>query len=1021
MLRDNKQAAAKEKHLKSIYELLNRGCNKKAVQDIDKFPKNLRELTVFKALKSLALIRMCKRWQAFDILKEINPDDDDLDEVTLQTMTSCYKESVDVVKIVELYESASRRNPNDQEIMARLFMAYVRVFNFKRQKEIALLMYKNFPKKKRLYFFWAIVSLVMQAQEAKDPDDTDKKVCLTLAERMCDKMIEDERTQEEIELYLTILRKQNKHEEEYRFLTGPLCSRLTDHLSWFNRRRAYLCLDLKMYSRAFKHYFVTLIQEYPDQIEYYQGLFKSALLLDTKAPSQQQSPVAPGDQQAQSSSANTTSIPNQPAGTPVKSSSALAECYDIVEKQCLLTVESPDTSKEQQKGKGSTKNLSRSSSLNPSRKRLLRGPFIAKAELFYTIVSNENVIPKNVYTMCMNQFASKFPTIVSLLLDYFQSFSKKIICFYDLVYMINEYKLTSEDKQSLVAAVHDWIQSISQNNSDMSPNDLSNVILNGHMLKHMLREYKVTDSKEERMKLANEYINLYNEYKNLGNFKTEYLAFDNYCLLAINAIMTNSVDLNDFASQSILSDSLLISLIALSEDTISYSNHHLKLTLLKLYSFIGCSKQSSEELLSLDIKHFQIDTLGHLLNPVLYNTGNYSLSRETLETCLDFYALGIRECFEGLTTSYRDGRFSKVEEISNVFKRLTDSLNATQCFFLKGLVDNLSAETLDELYGACRSFDPHKGLFRIFRESKGLFALRDNRDFKVLKSLNIETDKLVQKRQAENLEDEQKWLTLRYCILRSVFLQLDHHNPTSTTAIDGASQEKYIEELKCAKEVIENLRPALDEAVSNVTDTRYSYFEPESSPFRWKQINFQSLISLVEDIAFLPDVTMLTTEIQDTYIMHLDSVMNDIEVQLLNVKSLIEMKQALLSLTLTLEFISLVITSLVAINQQNNSSGQSSKKSSSGLNQQLTRTKSIPNRIITKTEAQLAKISQLVKILNSAKTLILDKVTEPEFSVKMDTFDKVKEKLKDNYNEVLEEIETICRRKTKLLRCLTLS
>lgn len=974
-------SAAIERHLKKIYDCLNIGCNKKAVQEVDRLPKNVRDQTVFKALKSLALIRMYKRQQAFDILNEINPNDD-LDEVTLQTMTSCYKESVDVSRIVDLYEAASNRKPNDPEVMAHLFMAHVRVFNFKRQKEIALQMYKNFPKKKRLYTFWAIMSLVMQSQEKKgSQDNSDKKVCLSLAEKMCEKMMDEERTNEEIELYLIILRKQNKHEEEYRFLTGPICLRITDHLSWFNRRRAFLCLDLKMYSRAFKHYFPTLIQEYPDQIEYYQGLFKSAFLLDTEAQSQQQ-PVAINDQQL---SQNTQ---NQQSGTPVKSTSALAECFDIVEKQCSLTLETTDQSKEQQhksKGQTASKNLSRTSSLNPNRRRLLRGPFMARIELFHTITSNEHVLPHNVYNLCKNQFTNKFPNLNALLLDYFQYFGRKLICYYDMDFMISQFMSSNQDKESLVASVEEWVKDLKQNQPDMNIYDSFHVLLNYHLLQHSLRNYKITDNRDDRLKLAKQYIDLYDENRNLGKnaSKTEFQPVDSYCLLAINSVMTNAVNLDNPKSQDILTDSIILSLIVMAENAItnSPSNHQLKLTLLKLYSFIGASKRCSDVLLSLDIKHFQIDTLGHLLNPVLYNTGNYSLSKESLETCLEFYAHGIRECFEGLTTSYKDGRFSKVEEISSVLRRLCDSLNATQCLLLKGIVANLNAATPDELNSAYQSFDTFKGLHRIFRSANSDETIRDSRDLKVLKSFNAETNKLVQERQIQTLEDEKLWLKFRYYLIRSVYIQME------LLGSSGDKKSDLLAELKSSQEVVEQLKPKLLELASNSSDKRYSYFEPESSPFRWNHIKFESLISLVIPLIFQSEVSALDAKILDDFSTHLETIVNGLEGQLSSISSLVAMKQALLSLSISVEFISLAVTSLVSM--ANTPTGGSTSqtalnKKSSSQQHQPSKVKSIPNQMINKTEAQLTKLSNLIKNVDS-KALILDKISTLESSLLSNT------------------------------------
>uniref|UniRef100_A0A6G1SB13 N-alpha-acetyltransferase 25, NatB auxiliary subunit n=1 Tax=Aceria tosichella TaxID=561515 RepID=A0A6G1SB13_9ACAR len=1041
-----------ERQLKKIYDCLNIGSNKKAVQEVDRLPNNVRDSTVFKALKALALIRMGKRSQAFDILGDIDPKKD-LDEVTLQTMTSCYKESVDIGKIVDLYEAAAARKPNDPEIMSHLFMAHVRVFNFKRQKEIALQMYKTFAKKKRLYSFWAIMSLVMQSQQFQ-PDNQDhlspdKKICLSLAEKMCEKMIDDERSHEEIELYLMILRMQHKHEEEYRFLTGQYCLRITDHLSWYNRRRAYLCLDLKMYSRAFKHYFPTLIQEYPDQIEYYQGLFKSAFLLDTEAPSQQQ-PVAINDQQSIGA--------NQPASTPVKSSSALAECFDIVEKQCQLAIDTTDSIKQEQsknKNQNPTKSLSRTSSLHPNRRRLLRGPFIARIELYNTVLSNESNLPKNIYSQCMNQFSSKYPTLASILLDFFQSFSKKIICYYDLDYMINRYKLPSVETARLLGFIDSWISKDlceKQSTIDINPYDMFHIFLNYHMLEHSLTAYKISDSRENRLKLAKKYIDLYNENRDLGKpSKTEFLPVDHYCLLAINSVMTNAIDSNlSTTPQSILNDRTLISLIVMAENAAinSHSNHQIKLLLLKLYSFIGASKQSSNVLLALDIKHFQIDTLGHLLNPALYSTGNYTLAKESLETCLEFYAHGVRECCEGLTTSYRDGKYSKIKEISGVLKRLSDSLNAAQCVLLKGIVSNLNAATITDLIGASQSFDPFKGLYRLFRCPSQMDTIKDSRDFKVLKSIHFEVNELVQNRRHRTLEDENLWLRLRYFLLRCVYLQVE------VSVVKKSQTEKDTEEFEYSLSEIDSLVPKIrDRLNENTDDTNYSYLEPEASPFRWQNIKFEPLVSMVRLlIACTSTKSSLAQEIYDKYFGYLDEIAGDIESQLSSINSLVAMRKTLMLLTISSEFISLCVTSLVCIIHESGGSGIGSQATSpayasvkSQSNQQApqqstsSKSKSLVHQMASKTGDKLGKISNMIKGVD-LKSMVADKIVQVDETLLCDAkhctgseseksppiplmspnyseilVSKVKEKIFDSYNDSLREIEAALQRKAKLL------
>lgn len=59
-------------------------------------------------------------------------------------------------------------------------MSYVRLGDFKKQHHTALALYKLVPKNP--YYFWAVMSIVMQASQAEEKQA--KNVILPLAERM---------------------------------------------------------------------------------------------------------------------------------------------------------------------------------------------------------------------------------------------------------------------------------------------------------------------------------------------------------------------------------------------------------------------------------------------------------------------------------------------------------------------------------------------------------------------------------------------------------------------------------------------------------------------------------------------------------------------------------------------------------------------------------------------------------------------------------------------------------------------
>lgn len=130
-------------------------------------------------------------------------------------------------KICKLYEAAIKTDPTNEEFHTHLFMAYVRMANFKAQQQSAMNLYKLKPKNP--YYCWAVMSVIQQASRGAGATDPQKRtVLLSLAERMFDKFIEENKVEaeQEVQLYLMILDLQGKYEEALRTLSGPLGLRL---------------------------------------------------------------------------------------------------------------------------------------------------------------------------------------------------------------------------------------------------------------------------------------------------------------------------------------------------------------------------------------------------------------------------------------------------------------------------------------------------------------------------------------------------------------------------------------------------------------------------------------------------------------------------------------------------------------------------------------------------------------------------------------------------------------------------
>ncbi|KAG9287759.1 hypothetical protein G9A89_017354 [Geosiphon pyriformis] len=197
---------------------------KGALSQITKLQKKQPHALILKSLKALVLERSGKSQEALVLCNEVKACKP-ADEAILQALTTVYRSLGKHEEIVQLYESAARSQPKNEVLASHMFMAMVRNDDYKGQQQAALKLHKTF--KTNRYLFWAIMSLILQAQEASPPQSN---IFLTLAERMMIKAVEDNRLEEteEVHLYLSILLSQNKVKEALGVIDGQLGQRCKD-------------------------------------------------------------------------------------------------------------------------------------------------------------------------------------------------------------------------------------------------------------------------------------------------------------------------------------------------------------------------------------------------------------------------------------------------------------------------------------------------------------------------------------------------------------------------------------------------------------------------------------------------------------------------------------------------------------------------------------------------------------------------------------------------------------------------
>ncbi|XP_067645429.1 phagocyte signaling-impaired protein isoform X2 [Eurosta solidaginis] len=187
-------------------------------------------------------------------------------------------------KIVHLYNNAVKQSPGNEALLAHLFISYVRMEDFKSQQSVALQLYKAQPK--TAYYFWAVMSVVLQGIRGPEKIYPEKTaIYLALAQRMVEKMINENKleSEQEVFLYLHILKLQQKYKEALEFLKGELCEKL------YPGAPVYMKIDLLKLLNMWQEtntLLKDLLKDDPDRWDYHQDYLSSCFEL-LKANSQQ--------------------------------------------------------------------------------------------------------------------------------------------------------------------------------------------------------------------------------------------------------------------------------------------------------------------------------------------------------------------------------------------------------------------------------------------------------------------------------------------------------------------------------------------------------------------------------------------------------------------------------------------------------------------------------------------------------------------------------------------------------------
>jgi N-terminal acetyltransferase B complex non-catalytic subunit len=199
--------------LDPIYECVDTGQNKAALRLIGDLLKKYPTLQIARVLKGITLSRMGREDEGMDLCEEVRAEGP-ADDTVLNTLALFYKNVGAAQQQVEMFERASERDPRNTEHLTLLFQAYARAYDFVKQQQCAMKLYRltNNPK----HVMWAVCAMLMQAEA--------NPTALALAAGMCSKLeakgsIAD---RESLLVYARVLRECGKGEKALELLGGAL-------------------------------------------------------------------------------------------------------------------------------------------------------------------------------------------------------------------------------------------------------------------------------------------------------------------------------------------------------------------------------------------------------------------------------------------------------------------------------------------------------------------------------------------------------------------------------------------------------------------------------------------------------------------------------------------------------------------------------------------------------------------------------------------------------------------------------
>ena len=149
--------------LEPIYELIDAGNNKGALQAIDRdLLRKYPALQIGRVLKGIVLGRLGRFDEGRELCESVRAEGPS-DDTVLNTLALYYRQNDMRAELIGAFESASERQPRNVEYLKTLFSAYARDYVHVKQQQCAMKLYRltNDPK----HITWAVCAMLVQSRD----------------------------------------------------------------------------------------------------------------------------------------------------------------------------------------------------------------------------------------------------------------------------------------------------------------------------------------------------------------------------------------------------------------------------------------------------------------------------------------------------------------------------------------------------------------------------------------------------------------------------------------------------------------------------------------------------------------------------------------------------------------------------------------------------------------------------------------------------------------------------------------